>query len=451
MHHSIREEHDQAKALKESSFSALAYSHLEDGEFRVLVLEPGTRNDKLSCKLCICKHSDRISYLALSYAWGAPAKVEQVRCNDQMIGIGSNLHQALIHLRHARFDRIIWVDALCINQDDFDEQVLVWLGKADLHSTTVFESLIPSKWDTFRQGTNWNTIGLDFTIADHKDFPTPSDLGSLGQLLERPWFRRLWVLQEVALANHVTLMAGDSRISWDSFASLIHRVHRSGSSQRDFSATAQISVKAVIEIESTRRSMQSSAARHQRPLLSVLLATSSGECSDIRDKIFAVLALADDYDLDRDTDDLSPNYHLSPHEVFKKLARWYIARGSLNILSCTTRTEPEFSDELGGLPSWVPDWTRIYNDVPFIRYVDRLPFKAGLLVKESIVGAPRVEDDTLILSGVTVDVVKDVAPLPSSPIHPGAPTNLGSTLLHYKRWLCDHHDGWTERRRLPSN
>lgn len=455
MRHSIREEHDQAKALKESSFSAPAYSQLEDGEFRVLVLEPGTRNDELSCKLCICKHSDRVSYLALSYAWGDPVKVKQVRCNDQMIGIGSNLHQALIHLRHARFDRIIWVDALCINQDDFDErghqvrnmrtiyekarEVLVWLGKADLHSTTVFESFIPSKWDTFRQGANWNTIGFDFTIADHKDFPTPADLGSLGELLERPWFRRLWVLQEVALAKHVTLMAGDSRISWDSFASLIHRVHRSGSSQRDFSATAQTSVKAVLEIESTRRSIQSSAARHQRPLLSVLLATSSGECSDIRDKIFAVLALADDYNLDRDTDDFGPNYHLSPHEVFKSLARWYIARGSLNILSCTTRNGPEFSDELGGLPSWVPDWTRIYNDVPFIRYVDRLPFKAGLLVKESIVGSPRVEDDTLILSGVTVDVVKEVAPLPSSPIHPGAPRNLGSTLLHYKRWLCDHH------------
>jgi hypothetical protein len=376
-----------------------------------------------------------------------------------MIGIGSNLHLALIHHRHTRYERIFWVDALCINQDDFDErghqvrgmstiyanaqEVLVWLGEADLHSRRIFEYLSLSKWDTFRQSTNWNTIGFDLTIAEHKNFPSAADLGSLGELLERSWFRRLWVLQEVALAKKVTLMAGNGRISWESFASLIHQVHRSGASRKDFSASAQTSVKAVLEIENTRRPMRSSLARHQRPLLSVLLATSSGESSDIRDKIFAVLALAGDYNLDRDADEFGPNYHLSPQEVFKRFAKWCISRGNLNVLSCTTRNEIDLSGELGELPSWVPDWTSIYNDAPFIRYMDRLPFNAGqpeFLVNEPIIDGPRVtEDDALILSGVTVDVVKEVAPLPPSPIHPGAPRNLGSMLLHYKRWLCDCH------------
>ncbi|EEU35946.1 uncharacterized protein NECHADRAFT_49740 [Fusarium vanettenii 77-13-4] len=457
MPHSIREEHDQAKALKRPSFFAPAYCRLGDGEFRVMILEAGSGNDELSCRLCICKHSDRVSYRALSYAWGDPVKVKQVRCNGQRIGIGSNLHQALIHLRHARFERVIWADALCINQNDFDErghqvrnmrtifanaqEVLVWLGEADLHFRRVFGYINLSKWYTSQ--TNWDTIGFNLNMSQDIEFPSPATLGSLGELLEKPWFRRVWILQEVALANRATLMASRYRISWESFASLIHKVHRSGASRKDFSASAQTSVKAVLEIEGTRQSIQSSSAKHQRPLLSVLLATSSGECSDIRDKIFAVFALAGDYDLDRDADDFGPNYHLSPQEIFKKFAKWCISRGNLNVLSCTTRTEPDLSGELGELPSWVLDWTRIYNDAPFIRYMDRLPFNAGqvgLQANEPIIDAPRVVgDDALILSGVTVDVVKEVAPLPPSRIHSGAPTNLGSMLLHYKRWLCDHH------------
>ncbi|KAF5000633.1 hypothetical protein FDECE_11170 [Fusarium decemcellulare] len=454
--HSFQKEHDQAQALERPSSSAPAYCQLEDGEFRVLVLEPGARNEDLSCKLCICRHSDNVSYLALSYAWGDPAKVKQVQCNGQMIGIGSNLYQALIHLRNSHYERVFWVDALCINQDDFDErghqvqdmrtvyanarEVFVWLGEADFHSRQIIGSFSSSKWDTFWQSANWNTIGFDHTIAAHQDFPTATDLDSLGVLLERPWFRRLWILQEVALAKRVTVMAGHGCISWETFASLIHRVHRSGASQKDFSASAQTSVNAVLEIETIRRSAQSSSTRDQRTLLSVLLATSSGECSDLRDKIFAVLALANDYNLDRDVDDFGPNYHLSPQEVFKKFAKWCISRGNLNVLSCTTRAEPELSGEFGELPSWVPNWANIYNDTPFIRYEDRLRFSAGLLVKEPILDAPRVTtDDTLILSGVTVDVVKEIAPLPSSPIHLGALRNLDSKLLLYKRWLCGHH------------
>ncbi|RSL85520.1 hypothetical protein CEP51_003290 [Fusarium floridanum] len=388
---SPREEHKQAKALKRPSSSAPAYSRLEDGEFRVLVLEPGAKNDDLSCKLCICRHSDKVFYRALSYAWGDPTKVKQVRCNE----------------------------------------VLVWLGEADSHSRRVFEYLSLSKWKAFRLNTNWDRIGFDLTIVDQKDFPSAADLASLGELLEKSWFRRLWILQEVALAKRVTLMAGHGRISWDSSL---------GSIAKDFSASAQTSVKAVLEMWRTRRSMQS-WDRHQRPLLSVLLATSSGECSDIRDKIFAVLALASDYSFDRDSDDFGPNYHLSPQEIFKKFAKWCISRGNLNILSCTTRNGLDLTDELGELPSWVPDWTRIYNDVPFIRYMDRLPFNAGQADFLPTIDAPRVtEDDALILSGVTVDVVKEVAPLPPSPIHLGASRNLGSMLLHYKRWLCGCHN-----------
>lgn len=114
----------------------------------------------------------------------------------------------------------------------------------------------------------------------------------------------------------------------------------------------------------------------QQSLLCVLLATSPSECSDPRDKIFGVLSLANDYKLQDDTHAirnspkvLEPDYTISPAEVFLRLAQWSIqVYGAPDDLSCTSRADIKPSPELQGLPSWVPDWTRLDVDVPFLRH-----------------------------------------------------------------------------------
>ena len=64
----------------------------------------------------------RARYEALSYTWGDPKITKPVICSGKKIEITANLHSALYHLRYPDRQRILWVDALCINQEDDNDK-----------------------------------------------------------------------------------------------------------------------------------------------------------------------------------------------------------------------------------------------------------------------------------------------------------------------------------------
>ncbi|SPJ84240.1 related to heterokaryon incompatibility protein [Fusarium torulosum] len=444
----ILESERLAKRLASRTDDLPVYSRLKEGEIRLLILEPGTQESLVRCKLCTCSQTDKIPYQALSYTWGDPTKVLSIDCNGENMQIASNLHQALLHLRHPRRTRILWIDALCINQGDFKErgqqvqlmrtiyagarQVVAWLGEGTQESLNAFAYL--SKDPRSNRGgllsnEPWESIGLDFIIEPHKTDHYKEDLLCLTKLLERPWFRRLWVLQEVVHGENVIVMAGNETVSWGLLAKSVQKLYRSGLILGKSSEKAQAGAAAVIEMESIRRS---------RPgLLSVLLATNSGECSDARDRLYAVLNLANDYDSKRDIGTFGPDYSLEPKEIFTRFARWCVERGNIDFLSCTTRAEVNMKEELQ-LPSWVPDWTNIDNDHPFARYLDRVPFRADIGLEELPHSQPRItEDNELVLFGAIVGVIEHVGPsstFKKSNMDAEA-KELVNTALANQRWL----------------
>jgi hypothetical protein len=131
-------------------------------------------------------------YEALSYVWGGSEKPLSISVNKYDLSVTINLHAALLRLRDPFIERIIWIDAVCINQVDLQEQglqvqhmariyskasrVIVWLGEMELDSDQALE---------------------DICFAANKDF-TERSRGEINQqaiinLLQRPWFRRIWV------------------------------------------------------------------------------------------------------------------------------------------------------------------------------------------------------------------------------------------------------------------
>ena len=115
-------------------------------ETRLISLLPATfGSPKIKCELQIISLDNPPSYPALSYVWGDHSDAKEILLNGIPYKVTANLHYALLHLRRADKPLIIWIDALCINQDDLFERnhqvslmhllygnadhVIVWLGK----------------------------------------------------------------------------------------------------------------------------------------------------------------------------------------------------------------------------------------------------------------------------------------------------------------------------------
>ncbi|KAM0284134.1 hypothetical protein ACHAQH_002122 [Verticillium albo-atrum] len=91
-------------------------------EFRILILEPGVFDDPLECHLSCVSTADAPDYRAISHTWtdetGDATKSRTVRLNKQPFLITKNCGAAMKRVRHRHGQRNIWVDAICIDQDN---------------------------------------------------------------------------------------------------------------------------------------------------------------------------------------------------------------------------------------------------------------------------------------------------------------------------------------------
>jgi hypothetical protein len=181
-------------------------------------------------------------YEALSYVWGSEENLQSISVDNQKLKVTQNLHTALLHLRDCNIPRIIWVDAICINQVDEKEKehqilllpaiyakanrVVVWLGEAQSDSDQALEAIRlasaestqllnaePSKQEIGRAlqtihiaNEKYNetfslhntrkaletSISLVESSLDSSHMHEPFRL-SVRRLLQRRWFKRIWV------------------------------------------------------------------------------------------------------------------------------------------------------------------------------------------------------------------------------------------------------------------
>lgn len=171
------------------------YSQLSpDKGIRLLRLLP-SEDASLQCDLFEYSLADSSRpshpYEALSYVWGSEDKPKSITVNNQNLHITENLYMALLSLRDDPCSRVMWVDAICINQVDQKEKedqiplmaeiyakarrVVVWLGEAGGDSDQALEEIR-------RAGEkSASLLGAE------------SSKEAIRQLLERPWFQRIWV------------------------------------------------------------------------------------------------------------------------------------------------------------------------------------------------------------------------------------------------------------------
>jgi len=157
-----RQDHDLSSTEVNKSIhpdSLFSYPALLKGnKTRLLVLEPGSFQDELKCHLMfVTSYLEDYHYQALSYVWGGiPATITE-SSSGKKIKITQNLEAALRRIRDEVEPRLLWADAICIDQSDKEEQsaqveimqeiytsaqrVIVWLGEESKQDSLAFNSL----------------------------------------------------------------------------------------------------------------------------------------------------------------------------------------------------------------------------------------------------------------------------------------------------------------------
>ena len=210
----------------------------EGRPIRLLKLLRGTNDDKICLELFTAELESASSYEAISYCWGDSRNLKEIICCGHTMDITYSLYSALKRFRYPEKDRILWADAICINQSDNKEKgiqvnkmgdiydrataVLVWLGEVPgLEAEKAFRLLrainhyIDSQITDSELAADPSRGLVDVPALVHRDqlFHDPSESEALRRFWLEPWFRRVWVLQEVALASTAWVFYGEHFIS----------------------------------------------------------------------------------------------------------------------------------------------------------------------------------------------------------------------------------------------
>jgi hypothetical protein len=192
------------------------YTPLQPGrKIRVLEIACGEGDWALKGELIHVDLDADPEYSALSYVWGSGQAHTKIEFNGFEAEITKNLAEALRHLRHESGSRYLWVDALCINQQDVEEkglqvalmkdiyayakEVVVWLGPDEEDIAAELFKDVEEVLHLIESSIETDFVGLNRLQWLRFDEASSLLLDKMFLLFKREYFTRTWVIQEVAL------------------------------------------------------------------------------------------------------------------------------------------------------------------------------------------------------------------------------------------------------------
>jgi Heterokaryon incompatibility protein (HET) len=272
-------------------------------QIRLLDLKAGQEKNEIVCTLRHVNLVDKPDYCAMSYYWGAPvpaSALKSVTIGGTIVKIRPTVHSFLATLVSHLQNLTVWLDVICIDQENNEERqcqvslmgiifglarkVYVWLGDSDADSDYVFD-------------------GLNGVIQDDR-----LNMRILSQCFEqlfwRPYWTRMWVIQEFSLTQNITLVCGSRFTRWEQLE--LHAVRlRDNKETEGWLRFDQFSKAAM--------SRQGSDDSGEKSLFSLMETFQRARCVDPRDKVYALLGLSSD------GKHVIPDYSISAADLFFRL------------------------------------------------------------------------------------------------------------------------------------
>jgi Heterokaryon incompatibility protein (HET) len=344
---------------------------------RLLHIKPGKISDPLICSLHVADlRDDTLSYEALSYAWGDRSTVFPILCNGIATSVQVNLRDALQRLRLEGERRTLWVDALCINQNDVSERgsqvklmqqiyqravrVLIWIGHQDSEYAELgFAAIcgIVNSWRAVRGRRPASYLSTQRCSAPSKiseqgpDYADESTWEAIRVLFRQPYWTRLWVLQEVVASSLAIVIWGDAEIAWTWVGLAISVIRNNGKKWQSYSIHEN---GALLNAYLMFRLPDPNFLDCPLSFLDLLRMTLKFNASEASDRIFAILGLPGDHSGADGNPFIEPNYSLSLGSLHMRVAERILETHAtpLDLLSAVHHKEAiDFT-----FPTWVPRW-----------------------------------------------------------------------------------------------
>ena len=313
-------------------------------DIRLLRLLPGSFDQDIQCDISVHDLSLALDYEAVSYTWadetGNDDLCKTLSVSGHPLSISRNCENALRRVRELHDARVIWIDAVCINQGDIHEKghqvrlmsliysrarcVLVYIGEA----------------------ANDSTFCLNMVVSPHElagtGWQRRSFLAPLKGLFYRPYWFRTWVIQECLFAQAAIVICGETQAPLIELTNCWLRIQ----SRRSPAEGVDFSFMKVRIVNNVRPAMHPKV----QGLLNLLDVSRKCKAKDPHDKVYAILELITD-DSNRG---LTADYNLSVKDLYIKVALDLALHYGLadDLVRAGVKRR-----RIRKLPSWVPDWS----------------------------------------------------------------------------------------------
>ena len=268
---------------------------LDKSTIRVLGVFPGLAESIIKCKLW---HIDLAedTHNCLSYTWGTDEHSHGILINDHTFKVRRNLHDFLQQARRLNIEGPLWIDAICINQEDTRERNHQVQQMVDIYRyarrVIVFPGYLPHGLGKLVTGVRaarsqegvfnflpWHLRGYGIWLAV---FCCPGRMEILREMDALPYWKRTWIIQENMLAKDAVLILGNDmikRYDLERFVEHLKLLLSNDRVNRSLRLPGSWSFARLMRLPKDKEAMTVSDT------IDLLLSVKDSHCSDIRDKV----------------------------------------------------------------------------------------------------------------------------------------------------------------------